>query len=100
MTRLIRAQLRRRSHPETFDVRPRNLGRQTSKRRVFDNPRMATFRVVLFSLVGVALETAICWGLLREALADVVMVYLLGVVVAALRLGRVASVLTSALSVA
>jgi two-component system sensor histidine kinase KdpD len=52
------------------------------------------------SVLGVALETCVCWLLLRGALQDVVMVYLLGVTVAALRLGRIESMLTAVLSVA
>jgi two-component system sensor histidine kinase KdpD len=53
-----------------------------------------------YSVLGVAMETCACWLLLRGALQDVVMVYLLGVTIAALRLGRFASMVTAVLSVA
>jgi len=48
----------------------------------------------------VALVTAIAWFALRGGLADIVMLYLLGVVVIAMRFGYAPSLLASALSVA
>ena len=62
--------------------------------------RLATVRALLVVLLGVSLETCACWLLLRDALQDVVMVYLLGVVVAALWIGRITSIATAALSLA
>jgi two-component system sensor histidine kinase KdpD len=61
---------------------------------------MLIMRGVLAVLVGVALETASCWLFLRDAIQDIVMVYLFGVVAAALRFGRVTSIATAVLSVA
>jgi two-component system sensor histidine kinase KdpD len=55
--------------------------------------------MMLVAVASVAVETVVCWLLLRGALADVVMVYLLGIVVMALRCGRVASTLAAVLSV-
>jgi K+-sensing histidine kinase KdpD len=51
-------------------------------------------------LAVVVVETALCWWLLGRWPTDVVMVYLLGVVVVALRFGYVPSLLTAVLSVA
>jgi two-component system sensor histidine kinase KdpD len=48
----------------------------------------------------VGLVTAIAWIALRDGLADIVMLYLLGVVVMAMRFGYAPSVLASVLSVA
>jgi two-component system sensor histidine kinase KdpD len=48
----------------------------------------------------VVLETALCWWLLGRRPTDVVMVYLLGVVVVALRYSWAASLVTAAVSVA
>jgi two-component system sensor histidine kinase KdpD len=50
-------------------------------------------------VLGVTIETVGCWLFLRSGLHDVVMVYLLGVAVAALLYGRVASVATAIVSV-
>jgi two-component system, OmpR family, sensor histidine kinase KdpD len=47
----------------------------------------------------VAIETAVCWFLLGGHLQDIVMLYLLGVVVMAMRFGYVPSLVTAALSV-
>src|SRR5580692_5917470 len=51
-------------------------------------------------LATVSLVTGVAWFALRGGLADIVMLYLLGVVVIALRFGYAPSLLTSALSVA
>jgi K+-sensing histidine kinase KdpD len=54
----------------------------------------------LIGCTGFVLETALCWSLLRNAIQDVVMVYLLGVVAVALCFGRAAAVATALVSVA
>src|SRR5580700_7596954 len=62
----------------------------------------ATFALGLGVIVGtatVALVTAIAWFALRGGLADIVMLYLLGVVVIAMRFGYAPSLLASVLSV-
>jgi two-component system sensor histidine kinase KdpD len=56
--------------------------------------------MILASFAGVSLETLLCHFLLRGAVQDLVIVYLLGVVVAALWGGRVAGIATALLSVA
>jgi two-component system, OmpR family, sensor histidine kinase KdpD len=59
---------------------------------------------VAFGLVTcvavVAAETVLCWFLLDHRLADIVMLYLLGVVVVAMRFGYVPSLFAATLSVA
>src|SRR5579863_1367819 len=50
-------------------------------------------------LATVALETSVCWLALDHRLPDVVMVYLLGVVVVAMRFGYVASLTAATLGV-
>jgi two-component system sensor histidine kinase KdpD len=54
--------------------------------------------MLLVAFAAVTAETIVCWLLLRGALTDVLMVYLLGVVVMALRCGRVASAFAAVLS--
>jgi two-component system sensor histidine kinase KdpD len=54
--------------------------------------------MMLVAVAAVSVETAASWLLLRGALADVMMVYLLGIVVMALRCGRVASTFAALLS--
>jgi two-component system, OmpR family, sensor histidine kinase KdpD len=67
---------------------------------------MRNFRPVSWALgvaasaAVVASETAICWFVLDHRLPDIVMVYLLGVVLVAMRFGHAASLVTAALSVA
>jgi two-component system sensor histidine kinase KdpD len=55
---------------------------------------------LLAAVSMVALVTAIAWFSLRGGLADIVMLYLLGVVLVAIRFGYAPSLLASALSVA
>ena len=57
-------------------------------------------RAALVSLATVGGETLVCWMVFRDSLADIVMVFLLGVVVMAVRFGYAASLLATALSVA
>jgi two-component system sensor histidine kinase KdpD len=52
------------------------------------------------SVAAVGLETAVCWFLLNDRLPDIVMVYLLGVVLLAVRFGYAASLPATVLSVA
>jgi K+-sensing histidine kinase KdpD len=56
--------------------------------------------VVLVSTATVGAGTLICWSVFRDSLADIVMVFLLGVVIMAVRFGYLASLLTTVLSVA
>ncbi len=55
---------------------------------------------LLASVVTVGAETGLCWFVLDQNLADIVMVFLLGVVVMAVRFGYAASVAATVLSVA
>jgi K+-sensing histidine kinase KdpD len=55
---------------------------------------------VLVSTATVGAGTLICWSVFRDSLADIVMVFLLGVVIMAVRFGYLASLLTTVLSVA
>ncbi len=55
---------------------------------------------LVIALAAVGAETGLCWVLLPDPLPDVVMVYLLGVVLLAVRFGYVASIPASVLSVA
>jgi two-component system sensor histidine kinase KdpD len=59
-----------------------------------------TPRTVLATLAGVSFETLLCCLFLREALPDVLIVFLLGVVVAALCAGRIMAIGTAVVSVA
>jgi two-component system sensor histidine kinase KdpD len=65
---------------------------------------MMTLRAVAISLgasvVATTMATTTSWLLLDHRLADIVVVYLLGVVLVALRFGHVASLLTALLGVA
>jgi K+-sensing histidine kinase KdpD len=61
-------------------------------------PSLALGLVAAPTMVG--LVTAIAWFALRGGLADIVMLYLLGVVIMAMRFGYAPSLLASALSVA
>ncbi len=62
--------------------------------------RRANARAIVASVATVGLETVACWFVLDRNLADVVMVFLLGVVVMAVRFGFAASIMATALSVA
>jgi K+-sensing histidine kinase KdpD len=55
---------------------------------------------VLLSMATVGAGSLICWSVFRDSLADIVMVFLLGVVIMAVRFGYLASLLTTVLSVA
>jgi K+-sensing histidine kinase KdpD len=55
---------------------------------------------LLASLATTGAATLLCWDVFRDSMADIVMVFLLGVVIMAVRFGYVASLLTAALSVA
>jgi two-component system sensor histidine kinase KdpD len=77
----------------------RNAARWASKPDRIHARTVPAFRMMLVAFAAVAAETVVCWLLLRGAFADVVMVYLLGVVVMALRCGRVASTFAALLSI-
>jgi two-component system sensor histidine kinase KdpD len=62
--------------------------------------RTSTGLSVVVAVVVTALSTAICRMALDHRLPDIVMLYLLGVVITAMRFGYVASLTTAALSVA
>jgi two-component system sensor histidine kinase KdpD len=63
--------------------------------------RTSNLWAYLYAVIGVAAATAIAWGMFPYfAPANLIMMYLIGVIVIAIRLGRGPSVLASVLSVA
>ena len=106
------AEAENRGRPRPTEVPPRGAGRGLSpqarlarctrlrpRARVM-SPRLLSRSGIAAGLVVVGVGTAVCALLLRQRLTDVVMVYLLGVVVVAMRFGYAPSLFTAAASVA